>query len=303
MERIAVLRPGALGDAVLTLPVLEAIAAAHRGAQVVAIGSPAFRLAADCGLATEWMAFDDVRLLGLFAEGGSCEAVAGAGLCVAYGRDDPLLVASLARSGVARVVMWPSQPAPGKHIVDHLLGAVEAAGCPVATRMPRLPPCRAWLDLADAFLRKHGVGEGFVAVHPGSGGRAKRWPAERFAEVAARLGKPVLWLLGPAEAEEADLRAWGEHVGVVADSIALPMLAGLLASCRVYLGNDSGVSHLAAAVGAPTVAIFGATSPGVWGPRGPRVVVAGSPQHGGLDGVAVDTVLAAIGRAGGRSSC
>ena len=123
-KRIAVLRPGALGDAVVTLPVLASLRAAAPGARVLAIGSGAFRLATECGLAAGWMAFDDVRLLGLFAEGGAADVLAGCDLCLSYGKgDDPLLEASLARSGVAKVVSWPSRPAGAQGCV-----AVPAGG-------------------------------------------------------------------------------------------------------------------------------------------------------------------------------
>ena len=299
-QRIVVLRPGALGDAVLTLPVLESLADAQTGADVVVIGSPVFRLAAACGLAAEWLAFDDVRLLGLFAPGGSSPVVAGADVCIVYGRDDPFLKANLERSGVGRVVVWPAAPAEGTHIVDHLLGGLEAAGWCATTHTPRLAPLCAWLDAADAFLDERGLAPGFVAMHAGSGGRAKRWPAEQFAQVAERLGEQVLWLAGPAEDEDKAIRKAGKAVGTIAHNVPLPTLAGLLARSGLYVGNDSGVSHLAAAVGAPTIAVFGATDPAVWAPRGSRVAVVGSPEHGGLGAVTVDDVLDATGRLMGR---
>jgi len=297
-KRIAVLRPGALGDAIVTLPVLESLVGANASARVVAIGSPAFRLAGECGLAAEWLSFDDPRLLGLFAEGGSSEALADCDLCITYGTGaDPLLKENLLRSGAATVIEWRSSPDRATHIVDHLLGAVEAAGSPVGTRVPRLVPQADWTTAATAFLAANGVDRDFVAIHPGSGGRAKKWPARRFAELARRVKHQLVWLLGPAEAEDEELRELGEGVGVVADGLSLATLAGLLAACRVYVGNDSGVSHLAAAVGAPTVTIFGPTDPAIWAPRGERVAVLGGPEAGGLEGVSVDQVAAAIGRA------
>ena len=292
--RVFVVRPGALGDGVATLPVLESLAAGAPGARVGVVGPPVFRLAVECGLASEHLAFDDARLLGLFAEGGSSAVFGDCALCILYGREaDAQLAASLRRSGVARALFWPSWPEPGRHIVDHLLGAAEAAGFGAATRVPRLVPRAAWFEAARAFLASAGIRDEFAAIHPGSGGRAKRWPAERFVELAARLGRPVVWLLGPAESEEGRLRAMGRGIGVVAEGLPLPTLAGLLASCQVYVGNDSGVSHLAAAVGAPTVALFGPTDPAVWAPRGPRVEILGGPGEGGWGAVTVDRVAAA----------
>jgi len=299
---LVVLRPGALGDAVVTLPVLAALGTASPGAQRMVIGHPLFRLAAEAGLVEESVGSDDTRLVPLFGGDGACPLVAGADLCISYGgSDDGVLAASLARSGVRRVVRWPARPPAGVHVVDHLLAALEPAGIEAVTRTPRLAPQAPWLASADALLAGRGMGDGFVAVHPGSGGRAKRWPAERFAELVRRLARPVVWLLGPAEGEaDAErLRAIGERVGTVVASPDLATLAGILARCRLYVGNDSGVSHLAAAVGAPTVAVFGATDPRCWAPRGERVAVVGSPERGGLDGVTPDGVLAAARRVTG----
>lgn len=271
------IRPGALGDAIVTVPALESLAAA--GARVAAVGHGAFRLAADCGLAADSIAFDDARLLRLFAEGGACELFAGFELAIAYTRGaDPLLAENLRRSGVGRVVCWPASPEAGVHIADHLLGALDAAGIAPATRRPSLPPQDGWVESARAWLAASGVRGAFVAVHPGSGGRAKRWPAERFAELCRALPCRAVWLLGPAEAEDVEAIELGRSVGVVARELPLATLAGLLATCNAYVGNDSGVTHLAAAVGAPTVAVFGPTDPAVWAPRGRQVEVVGGPQ-------------------------
>ncbi len=132
-----------------------------------------------------------------------------------------------------------------------------------------------------------------MVIHPGSGGAAKRWPLERFAEVARRLDQPVAWVLGPAEREDRACREAMETTGAVLDELSLEELSAALARCRLYIGNDSGVSHLAAALGVPTVAVFGATDPATWSPRGQRVTVVSGWGRGGLDAVSVEDVLAA----------
>jgi ADP-heptose:LPS heptosyltransferase len=108
----------------------------------------------------------------------------------------------------------------------------------------------------------------FIAIHPFSGSPKKNWPLESFRQVAARLPLPAEFSAGPAEALDAAHRfddVW--------------QLARWLASARLYLGNDSGVSHLAAAVGTPAIAIFRASDPRVWGPRGRGgcVILEGEP--------------------------
>jgi ADP-heptose:LPS heptosyltransferase len=96
------------------------------------------------------------------------------------------------------------------------------------------------------------------------------------------LPLPVRWCAGPEQALEHAARFEN-----------LYELACWLASARVYIGNDSGITHLAAAVGTPVVAIFGATDPAVWAPRGDRVSVVGG---GSLNEITLDEVLEAVWR-------
>jgi len=114
-------------------------------------------------------------------------------------------------------------------------------------------------------------------VHPGAGSPAKRWPAAAFAAalapLAARREVQIVLHEGPADAEPvAQLRRL-LPAAIVLREPALPVLAGMLARCALYVGNDSGVSHLAAAVGAPAVILFAAANVAwrPWSPA-PRVV-------------------------------
>ncbi len=116
-------------------------------------------------------------------------------------------------------------------------------------------------------------------IHPFSGSAKKNWPLDRFCEVAARLSIPVQWCAGPEEAIEDAVRF---------DN--LYELARWLATARIYIGNDSGITHLAAAVGTPVVAIFGPTDPAVWAPRGERVSVV----SGKLEEITIDQVLGLV---------
>ncbi len=100
---------------------------------------------------------------------------------------------------------------------------------------------------------------GYAVIHPFSGSPRKNWPLERFRETAAILQRqlPVHWCAGPEEELDGAVR--------------FPDLRGLarwLAAASVYIGNDSGISHLAAACGVPVVALFGPTDPRMWAPRG-----------------------------------
>jgi ADP-heptose:LPS heptosyltransferase len=103
--------------------------------------------------------------------------------------------------------------------------------------------------------------EDFAVIHPFASAPQKRWPLEKFREVARLLKMPVQWCAGPQEDLSDAVR--------IAD---LYDLACWLARSRLYIGNDSGISHLAAAVGTPAIVLFGPTDPAVWAPRGSRVL-------------------------------
>jgi hypothetical protein len=115
---------------------------------------------------------------------------------------------------------------------------------------------------------------GFLALHPGSGSPRKNWPGDRFAELARRLARDTRWLLvvGPADADAAATLA-GAPGAVLARELPLRTLAAVLRSAGLFVGNDSGVSHLAAAAGTPTLALYGPTPAAVWSPVGRRVAV------------------------------
>jgi heptosyltransferase III len=123
------------------------------------------------------------------------------------------------------------------------------------------------------------VREDFAVIHPFSGSPRKNWPPNRFREVAARLALPVRWCAGPEEALDNAVRFEN-----------LYDLVCWLATARIYIGNDSGITHLAAAVGTPVVAIFGPTDASVWAPRGQRVSVV----SGDLEAITVDQVLGLV---------
>ena len=107
-----------------------------------------------------------------------------------------------------------------------------------------------------------------MVIHPFASSPAKRWPLEDFEAVAAHFPE-VAWCAGPDEVLPAAHRF---------DD--LYELACWLAEAAVYLGNDSGIAHLAAAVGTPVVSIFLATDPGLWAPRGGQVTVLVRPSQG-----------------------
>ncbi len=121
-----------------------------------------------------------------------------------------------------------------------------------------------------------------VVIHPFSGSGRKNWPLQCFQNVAVTLACNVEWTAGPEEQ--------------LADAIRFDNLLDLatwVAGARVYIGNDSGITHLAAATGVSTVALFGPTAPETWAPRGENVTVLHSEA---LTDLKVETVLETVNR-------
>ncbi len=175
------------------------------------------------------------------------------------------------------------------------------AGLPFAF-LQAMPDEGAGVHAADFYLRQLG-GEGtaipriacsaeageYVAIHPFSGSARKNWPLARFRELACEIGGLVRWCAGPEEALDDAVRF---------DD--LYELACWLSGARLYIGNDSGITHLAAAAGAPVVALFGPTDPVVWAPRGERVRVVATERPGdAMERLPVRRVLATVREAGG----
>ena len=184
---------------------------------------------------------------------------------------------------------FPAWPVPASmHMAGQslmcALGKAFRSGIPA-----RLGCTPAWNAASDR-ARPTESGDDYFVIHPGAGSPSKCWPLERFVELAglvknrAKIAR-VVFVAGPAEADW-----WGPDK---LDSLSrdfplfvappLAQLAGLLAGASLYIGNDSGVSHLAAAVGAPTVAIFGPTSGTHFAPLGPKVKVLQKPRLEQID--------------------
>lgn len=131
---------------------------------------------------------------------------------------------------------------------------------------------------------------------PGSGSRAKNWPVERYLEVAAHLadaGQPTTWLLGPAELERREFSRVPRERALVNEPIVA--VAAVLSRASACVSNDSGMAHLAAALGRPTTVLFGPSDARVWAPRGDHVRLVLSPT-GEMSAIGVAEVMATLPR-------
>ena len=134
-----------------------------------------------------------------------------------------------------------------------------------------------------------------VMIHPGSGSPRKNWPLESFLELSRRLtasGLTPVFSLGEADDGIAAQVATVPGLHTL-QGFDLMELAETIGACAAYVGNDSGITHLAAAAGVPVVALFGETDPAVWGPRGPHVRVL-QGEGGCMDRIRVDEVMGAL---------
>jgi len=195
-----------------------------------------------------------------------------------------LLIRGLKRAGLEKVVWIPSFPDCEKAITLETLQreVLESENIPWGKKDKYIIPGRKDIKEAQKLLRQYkndGESHPLWAIHPGSGSPDKNWPLERFLETAQilrdrRRVQPI-FLLGPVEQESGlilNSKIQAQHWPVI-KGIGLPLLAGVLSLCAGYLGNDSGVSHLAAVVGIPTVVLFGPTGPAFWSPQGPAVKI------------------------------
>ncbi|MBI3091392.1 MAG: glycosyltransferase family 9 protein [Candidatus Tectomicrobia bacterium] len=188
-------------------------------------------------------------------------------------REAPQHVSSLLRQQLAACGVVPN------------LAAASAAGAGPATP----PPLRfstGARQAASAWLRQRGIpglaagaipDRPIVALHPGSGSVQKCWPVERFALLAGWLrrqcGARLIVCLGPAETERLEPRQWNLAEADILPAVAPPLdvLGALLRRCHLFIGNDSGIAHLAAAAGCPSVVLFGVTDWRIWRPLGSHV--------------------------------
>jgi len=286
--RITLVRTGGLGDTLLVLPALAWLRERLSCAHLTLVGSHwAEALLPFLSFPIEVVRFDSPLLIPLFGPG-AVEDVPGvfseADVVVIYAASPTHdWIRNVTHACRGSVVTWSSAPAGGCHAAMHFTqalarGSLESSDVPtLRLHVPQV--ARIWAR--DWLQARTGSPVRLTAIHPGSGGPWKCWPPECFAELAWKVHTAILLVEGPADAEACSrVRAsLSSAVRVVeAKGLSLVEIAALLELCTPYVGNDSGLSHLAAALGIPTVAVFGPTDPSVWAPRGRRVAVVCSPD-------------------------
>lgn len=252
-RKVLLIRPGGIGDFILSLPALEFLRGDY----------------------TEVWCNEQNVSLARFADRAQSILSAGLDRVGVLNADDVLE----RLSAFDRIHSWYGCARPDfreavKHLPFEFFPALPREGGTQATAFYCAQVCapvtRPHIAVPD--VRR----EEWVAIHPFASSPAKRWPLANFQALASRVGQ-VRWLAGPEE----DLE----------NAVRIPDLFDLacwLKRARMYIGNDSGITHLAAAIGVPTIAIFGPSDPSIWAPIGDQVrIVRKLP----LDELPVETVL------------
>jgi ADP-heptose:LPS heptosyltransferase len=305
---VLVIFPGALGDLICLVPTLRAIARRHPDAPLELMARAELARFAVGRLGIAHGHSIDRREVGhLFAaRGGPIAAEARrffgsfAQVYSFFAADDAPFRAALDAATEGHAACFSFRPSGAGHVAAGYLREIgEDAAEPLECSIELY---REDLDLAEDRLAGLGLEAGrYIVVLPGSGSPAKNWPAENFVALAKKLTSRSrsLVILGPAESDLETLFATSGLLTVA--NAELAEVAALARLSHGFVGNDSGVSHLAAAAGAKGLAIFGPTDPERWRPLGRTTVIRREP----LNALTPDEVAAAmseiIGQESGRS--
>lgn len=313
-RRLLILFPGSLGDFLCFLPTLQFLRTAYPGCElVIAARGEGLALAHQLLAGVRTLSLESGTFAKLFSAHPSFTTeeeqlfLSADEVLSWFGHAQPEVHAALRQIGARHVHSFPFFFGQEKiHAAAYYLRCVGGAEllCPSLVLGHE---DKQWLEI---YWRQRGwdARSRILVLHPGSGGKKKRWNAEGFARIArwwaARNNAQVLILLGPAEEQEA---VYWHQIGAVESALSVWQAAALLSCADLYVGNDSGVSHLAGAVGVRGVVIFGPTQPRQWRPLGGALSVLQNlryrtehPDEAGiaLTEIAADEVIAALSRLG-----
>ena len=295
--KILVIRGGAIGDFILTLPVLSALRRQFPETHLEVLGYPHI-----AGLALLNQLVDAVRsieaqaLACFFARSGPLDLQMAHYFsefsCIVSYLYDPDLIfqKNIAECSKAQFIAGPHRPDESVrlHATEVFLKPLEHLAIYNADPIPRL--ASAELPASSTPFR--------LAVHPGSGSHLKNWPEDNWVTLMQHLERETRWdffvVGGEAEGDRVERLSGLLQANRVGRALSLPLpkLAVELRSCNAFIGHDSGISHLAIAVGLPGLILWGPTNDLIWKPRGIEVdlVIA----RGGLDHLPIEQVVAAL---------
>ena len=274
--KILVIRGGAIGDFILTLPAIAALRQQFPEAHLEILGYPHIaQLALAGGLVNQVQPIEARGLAGFFARKGELSAewqdyFSEFDLIISYLYDpDDFFKANVGRSLHGQFIQGPHRPDESErvHATRVYLKPLERLAIFGADEVPRL------------VVQKSHRPQPVLALHPGSGSEQKNWPEKNWGELlgtlAAKTQYPFLLVGGEVEGRRLPRLAAQLPADRVqlAQSLPLTELAARLQSCAAYVGHDSGISHLAAALGVPSLILWADTIEEIWRPQGDRVTV------------------------------
>jgi heptosyltransferase II len=280
---IAIVKPCCIGDCVMALPAIESLASAFPFAHIHAFTGR--------HSAAVFRASKHISRVYLTPDQFTAGRVAGLAWNLRTAGHDWIVVLDRSRWVLAaaksatppRLVSLPRVKNSPVHETDVYLAALETVGVKSATTVPRLEPDEDSRLSANAVL--NGLDRPFAVLHPGGAENPgtnmtdKRWPLERYASVMNHFtNRGIRIVLTGSKAEAGLCRHLAEQAETgsclnLAGEVDLMTSVAVVEKAAVYLGADTGMSHLAAAVGTPTVVIFGPTNPRRYAPRGDKVVI------------------------------
>jgi heptosyltransferase-3 len=293
MNRILVVRGGAIGDFILTLPALRALREGFPYAHLEILGYKHIAVLAENRFYAQAIrSIEYGALASFFAKNSKLPAelanhFASFDLIISYLYDpDGTFENNLRRCGVANLIHGPAKVDDREHAARQLARPLDELGLRASDFTPRIYHSTENRKFAEDFLS--GMPRPILSIHPGSGSETKNWPIENWMEFGSRSGafqsatgedgrlgkRPSLIISGEAdETRRARLVGEGKNGDVrFAKNLPLPQLAALLEN-SIFVGHDSGISHLAAAAGAKCILLFGPTDPDVWAPMNENVEV------------------------------
>ncbi len=279
VTRLLVLRTDRIGDMALTTPALGDLRAYFRKAEITVLAP-----LAPLQLLREHPAVD--RLVPLDGFRLPAELVGRFDLVIDFTPDEDLRGALLARATQARLragfraagrqvcfSLRGPRAEPRRHIVDLNRDLLDSLGVPAKTLHPALYLTAEERGAAQARLAALGAAAPRVAVHPGGFYPSQRWSPERFAELITslteRLGAACIVVTGPDEQALAARVCAATPDALRSGAVSVREMMALIAASDLFIGNNSGPLHVAAALGVPTLSVMGPSDPLRFAPRGP----------------------------------
>ena len=302
--RILVIRGGALGDFILTLPAIRLLRDNFRNCALHILCYRHIAILAEGYYADSIRSIDYGPLAGFFNPKASpnrelCAYFAGFEQIVSYIYDpDGLFAGGLRRAGARNLISASPKITERQHAAFQLAEPLERLGLKLQDPAARIFPSSQDLAAAQNLLGE--LRRPLMAIHPGSGGERKNWPLAGWLAMQkkiledARFGH-LLIIGGENDSHQLAQMRLTMRAGRQSflENLPLPLLGAVLAQCAFFVGHDSGISHLAAAAGASCLLLFGPTDPEVWRPANRGVCVLRAPS-GQLSDLETCTVLARI---------